>query len=85
MENLRALVNGHNLNAYQRALAKQEFEKIGALLDVLDSEFSFDDLEVWGSNSGATGILINVPEAGRESVCLKHIPTGKIGHVELNT
>jgi len=54
------------------------------LLNVVESAFSFDDLEVWGSNSGATGIVLNVPEKGCESVYLRHKPTGKTGYVELN-
>ena len=37
MENLRALVNGHNLNAYQKALAKHEFDGMCALLDDIEN------------------------------------------------
>jgi|AntDeeMinimDraft_6_1070357.scaffolds.fasta_scaffold41883_2 cell division protein FtsB len=51
---------------------------------VVESAFSFNDLEVCGSNHGDTGIIINMPEKGRESVFLKHKPTGTTGYVELN-
>lgn len=84
-----------NLHQYEIHGALMALSKVRGLIkgtvtnknsmDVVEGAFSFDDLEVWGSNSGATGIVFNVPEPGRESVCLKHIPTGKIGYIELNT
>ena len=63
---------------------KEARTKLLILFGVVESAFSFDDLEVWGSNSGDTGIVLNIPERGNESVYLKHSPSGKIGYVQLN-
>ena len=37
-ENVQALVNGHNLNSYQRSLAKKELERLITLLKDMEKQ-----------------------------------------------
>jgi hypothetical protein len=42
-----------------------------------NNDDDFDNWEVWGSNSGCTGIVLNHPEPGDESVCFRNRITGE--------
>ncbi len=70
------------------SLSKEESQKESSIIfpsqEEVENEFDFADLEVWGSNSGETGLVMNYPNEGDQSVYLHHIPSGKKGYVKLN-
>lgn len=58
-------------------------DSIESMSEEIVESFSFEDLEVNGSSSGETGIVLNHPKQGCESVSLIHLPSGKTGYVQI--
>lgn len=58
-----------------------DISKMATALSELQDDKSvndFDNWEVHGSNSGCTGIVLNCPNPGDESVCFRNVITNDI-------